>query len=244
MNSRIEDFVRDHREEFDGEEPDKKIWEKIAADLEPRKKKQGMLVRLGRVGWIAAAAVVLLAVGMIWLFSTRNGQNAPAIAKQATNHLPAPSEGVAKTVPVPKAAIDTSAHTPSATQRAPEPTLATIRPRDNNQSQAKVNELESSMDEEMYHYAKLVEIKHNQLKSLEKDEPLLYKQFASDVSKLDSVYRNLQSQLPKNPNREQLLEAMLQNLQLQMGLLNHQLDIIKQINHSKKTAYEKAYKTA
>ena len=31
MNSRIEDFVRDHREEFDGEEPDKKIWDKIAA---------------------------------------------------------------------------------------------------------------------------------------------------------------------------------------------------------------------
>jgi hypothetical protein len=243
MNSRIEDFVRDHREEFDGEEPDKKIWEKIAADLEPRKKKQGILVRFGRAGWIAAAAVVLLAVGMIWLFSTRSGQNAPAIAKQATNHLPDPNETVAKTAPAPQQATDTSAHTPSVTQRVPEPTLATIRPKDNNQSQAKVNELESSMDEEMYHYAKLVEIKHNQLKSLEKDEPLLYKQFAADVSKLDSVYRNLQSQLPKNPNREQLLEAMLQNLQLQMGLLNHQLDIIKQINHSKKTAYEQAYKT-
>jgi hypothetical protein len=99
------------------------------------------------------------------------------------------------------------------------------------------------MDEEMYHYAKLVEIKHNQLKTIEKDEPLLYRQFASDVNKLDSVYHTLQSELPKNPNREQLLEAMLQNLQLQMQLLNHQLDIIKQINHSKKTEYEKAYKT-
>jgi hypothetical protein len=243
MNSRIEDFVRDHREEFDGEEPDKKIWEKIAADLEPSKKKQGILVRFGRTAWIAAAAVVLLAVGMIWVFSSRNGHGAPATATQASNQLPKPKEDVAKTTPSPKEKVD-SAHTPVGNQRTPEPTLASIRPKDNNQSQAKVNELESSMDEEMYHYAKLVEIKHSQLKSLEKDEPLLYKQFAADVSKLDSVYRNLQSQLPKNPNREQLLEAMLQNLQLQMGLLNHQLDIIKQINHSKKTAYEKAYKTA
>ena len=100
------------------------------------------------------------------------------------------------------------------------------------------------MDEEMYHYAKLVEIKQNQLKAIEKDEPLLYKQFSADVYKLDSVYHSLQDQLPRNPNREQLLEAMLQNLQLQMGLLNHQLDIIKQINHSKKTAYEEAHKTA
>ena len=103
---------------------------------------------------------------------------------------------------------------------------------------------EDNYKQEMYYYAKLVEIKHKELTSIEKDEPLLYRQFSGDVNKLDSVYRTLKKQLPENPNKEQLLEAMLQNLQLQMGLLNHQLDIIKQINHSKKTAYEKAYKTA
>ncbi len=97
--------------------------------------------------------------------------------------------------------------------------------------------------EEMVHYARLVEIKHNELKRIQKNEPLLYKQFASDVDKLDKVYHSLEDQLPKNPNREQLLEAMIQNLQLQMKLLNHQLDIIKQINHSKKSAYEKAYQS-
>jgi len=95
----------------------------------------------------------------------------------------------------------------------------------------------------MKHYARLVELKHEELKTIGKDEPVLYKQFASDAYRLDSVYHNLQKELPKNPNKEQLLEAMLQNLQLQMGLLNHQLDIIKQINHSKQKAYEKAYKT-
>jgi hypothetical protein len=31
---------------------------------------------------------------------------------------------------------------------------------------------------------------------------------------------------------------------LQIGLLNHQLDIIKQINQKKQSAYEKAYKSA
>jgi len=36
---------------------------------------------------------------------------------------------------------------------------------------------------------------------------------------------------------------MISNLQLQIGLLNKQLDIIKQIKHSKKSAYEKAYKS-
>jgi hypothetical protein len=234
MSNRLEQFVRDHREEFDTEEPDSKIWEKIRTDAGPRKKKQGVLVRLGRAGSIAAAAAVLLAVACIWFFN-RTVTPPPTLVKQTPKTNPTNS---IKAANVPQTSID------SAKTEKEQPTLASIRPRDNQESAAKTTELDNTMDEEMYHYAKLVEIKHNQLKVIEKDEPLLYKQFASDVNRLDSVYHNLQSQLPKNPNREQLLEAMLQNLQLQMGLLNHQLDIIKQINHSKKTAYEKAYKDA
>jgi hypothetical protein len=254
MNSRLEQFVRDHREDFDGEEPDDKIWEKIRTEVTPPKKKQGVLVRLGRAGLTAAAAaVVLLAVGSVWYFSSRNTAVAPGIVQQtpasgasstgtSSDHSAA---GSAATTPATAAAGTKPAVTGAAdSSKAGQPTLASIRPKDKNESPTKVEEAENSMDEEMYHYAKLVEIKHNQLKAIEKDEPLLYKEFAADVSKLDSVYQNLQSQLPKNPNREQLLEAMLQNLQLQMGLLNHQLDIIKQINHSKKTAYEEAHKTA
>ncbi|HEV2478825.1 MAG TPA: hypothetical protein VGS79_04150 [Puia sp.] len=245
MNSRLEQFVRDHREEFDGEEPDNKIWEKIRMEVTPQKKKRGVLVRLGRAGWAAAAAVALVAVGSVWYFSSRTTTVAPSVVQNVTSATSsAPDSGrqpaaVAATTP-----NTPSTTTPDSSGTASGPTLATIRPKTVKQSPSKTEEFENSMDEEMYHYAKLVEIKQNQLKAIEKDEPLLYKQFFADVYKLDSVYRSLQSQLPKNPNREQLLEAMLQNLQLQMGLLNHQLDIIKQINHSKKTAYEEAHKTA
>jgi hypothetical protein len=234
MNHRLEQFVRDHREEFDAEEPDKKIWEKISAEVTPPKKKQGGLIRLNPVRWSAAAAVILVMVGMGWYLSNRTGKTPPVVANRtagASNNLPTPGSGN------PAAGTVTP---PAAGSNKPSSELAAIRPKTSNGT----DESDNSMDEEMYHYARLVEIKHNQLKAIEKDEPLLYRQFASDVSKLDSVYHNLQSQLPKNPNREQLLEAMLQNLQLQMGLLNHQLDIIKQINHSKMTEYEKAHKTA
>ncbi len=102
---------------------------------------------------------------------------------------------------------------------------------------------ETGDNKEMYYYAKLIELKHEELKTLEKDEPLLYRQFSGDVQKLDSVYHSLKTQLPNNSNREQVIEAMISNLQLQIGLLNKQLDIIKQIKHSKKSAYEKAYKS-
>jgi hypothetical protein len=245
MNSRLEQFVRDHREEFDGEEPDNKIWEKIRNEVTPGKKKQGILVRLGRAGWAVAAAVVLVAVGSVWYFSSRTTAVAPGIVQTpATNPGTSPDTTPATASAGETKPAATGSNTPDSAGTVTGPTLTTIRPKIAKESPAKVETLENTMDEEMYHYAKLVEIKHIQLKAIEKDEPLLYKQFAADVNKLDSVYHSLQNQLPKNPNREQLLEAMLQNLQLQMGLLNHQLDIIKQINHSKKTAYEEAHKTA
>lgn len=241
MNSRLEQFVRDHREEFDAEEPDSKVWDGINAEMTrsqksgkgslPGEKKRGALVRFNPARWSAAAAVILVMAGAGWYLSTRTHSTNPQTPSVASTD---------------KAGTGTAIPNPAVKPASSENTAA---PADSQLAQNRAQTtpagaaIDNSMDEEMYHYARLVEIKHNQLKAIEKDEPLLYKQFASDVSKLDSVYHSLQSQLPKNPNREQLLEAMLQNLQLQMGLLNHQLDIIKQINHSKQTEYEKAHKT-
>ncbi len=71
------------------------------------------------------------------------------------------------------------------------------------------------------------------MKQLEKENPELYKQFVTDITKLDSSYNVLKRELPANPNREQLLEAMIRNLQVQMDLLNQQLQIIQQIKQSK-----------
>jgi hypothetical protein len=235
MNSRLEQFVRDNREEFDADEPGKKVWENIQSRIEPGKKKTAAIFGLNRTWWSAAAAVILIIAGGIWYISrSRTGQMESNIASQGH---PSKAQQPIDTATKNPAIIAQQNNTVQATQDSS--SLATTTPKDDVAG----NESESVVNEEMYHYAKLVELKHKELKTIEKDEPLLYKQFASDVNKLDSVYRTLEQQLPKNLNREQLLEAMLQNLQLQMGLLNHQLDIIKQINHSKKAAYEKAYKT-
>jgi len=250
MNSRLEQFVRDHREEFDTDEPDAKVWDAIQKDMkfvDPSKKKLAPVVRFYRTRWSVAAAVLLLIAATTWFFSTRHtnsGDAAPAVAAGNTNpaaqHPAQPSTRTNKTAQGSVQPADSS-RTPDAHSLA--------NGSNGNGSNARTDshnspEMNAEMNEEMYHYAKIVEIKHKELKTIEKDEPLLYRQFSSDVSKLDSVYHGLQHELPKNPNKEQIIEAMIQNLQLQMELLNHQLDIIKQINHSKKTAYDKAYKTA
>jgi hypothetical protein len=237
MNQRLEQFVHDQREDFDSEEPSRKVWDKIRLEMEPPKERKTIILRLTRTTLgVAAAALLVIATGF-WYFGFRNStiQGTPGpVATVDKNVTPSHGEGTA------------AGHTPvDSTQKSPntapgQDQLVNTQPKEENKG---ARDQESIIHEEMIHYARLVELKHEELKSIGQDEPVLYKQFASDVYRLDSVYHDLQKELPNHPNKEQLLEAMLQNLQLQMGLLNHQLDIIKQINHSKQKAYEKAYKT-
>jgi hypothetical protein len=238
MNQRLEQFVHDQREDFDTEEPSSKVWDKIRLEMEPPKEKKTIILHLNRTTLSVAAAVLLVTAIGFWYIGSRNttttGVQDPVV-KSDPAVKPSHSEGAAEVKPP----VDS-------TQKAANPAngqdqLVNNQPKEEKNNGAR--DEESIIHEEMTHYARLVELKHEELKSIGKDEPVLYRQFASDVYRLDSVYHNLQKELPNHPNKEQLLEAMLQNLQLQMGLLNHQLDIIKQINHSKQKAYEKAYKT-
>ena len=230
MNERLEEFVNDHREDFDNEEPAAKIWDNIRKQVEPAEKKQAPVVPMHRIKWsVAAAIAVLIGCAALVVKLTSGNKEKETLARQVQkpavkgNDLPK----------VQPSAIDTAspeiAHQP------------VVKPKS---EVAAPDDQAADLNEEMYHFARLVEIRHKELRKIEKDEPLLYKQFAGDVNKLDSVYQSLKQQLPQNANREQLIEAMIQNLQLQMDLLNHQLSIIKQINHSKKSAYEKAFKSA
>ena len=234
MSSPLEKFVQENREKFDAETPDPRVWEKINERLNPDSEKSTPVHSMPFKRWLAAAAaIVLVGLTAILYYSVRQNK----------------TPEVAGTHP---ASLDTSNHLPVI--NLPVDTSKQIAQKDavvpqklNPVNREPVNPLNESLqtgeNKEMFYYAKLIELKHEELKTLEKDEPLLYRQFSGDVQKLDSVYHSLKTQLPNNSNREQVIEAMISNLQLQIGLLNKQLDIIKKIKHSKKSAYEKAYKS-
>ena len=96
---------------------------------------------------------------------------------------------------------------------------------------------------EVNEFAKLVMLKQEELKALAPEQPELYKKFTTDINQLDSSYKSLKSKLSATPNREMLIEAMIQNLQLQLNVLNQQLNIINQIKQSKKGNHEKNSQT-
>ena len=236
MGSRLEQFIRDHREAFDDDEPPKRVWDQIQQQTDPARKEPQPVIWLGSRQWSVAAAVSLLIAVSVWSL-TRFTHPRPAIDVFANPARAAasPATGTQQSATAPPAPANDSSSVATASKKDGSD-LSRINPEQADAAS------DADYREEMVYYAGLVRLKHKELKRIEKDEPLLYRQFAGDIKKLDSVYRALETQLPKNSNHEQLLEAMVQDLQLQMRLLNHQLGIIKQINHSKKTAYEKAYK--
>ena len=105
-----------------------------------------------------------------------------------------------------------------------------------------LKEINPGYAREVYQFTKLIELKQNELKEIEKENPNLYKKFVADINKLDSSYLALKKELPENPNREQLLEAMIENLRLQTEILNQQLSIINQIKASKSNSHESNFK--
>jgi hypothetical protein len=129
-----------------------------------------------------------------------------------------------------------TASTPPVAKRQPAPDTPAVT------SDPILKEINPSYAQEVYHFTQLIELKQNELKQIEKDNPDLYKKFVSDINKLDSSYNALKKELPDNPNREQLLEAMIENLRLQTEILNQQLHIINQIKAAKNNGHESNFK--
>ncbi|HEX2683127.1 MAG TPA: hypothetical protein VHL77_04310 [Ferruginibacter sp.] len=101
-----------------------------------------------------------------------------------------------------------------------------------------INTLDPAYATEINQFAKMIDSKQEELRTLAKEQPELYQQFTSAINQLDSSYNTLKNQLSATPNREMLLEAMIENLQLQLNVLNQQLNIIHQIKESKKYSHE------
>jgi hypothetical protein len=113
-------------------------------------------------------------------------------------------------------------------------TISTVKP-----AKTDLQALEPEDAPEMNQFAKMIALKQEELKALSKEQPQLYLKFSKDFTQLDSSYRILKEKLGITPNRELLIEAMIQNLQLQLDVLNQQLNIIQQIKQSKKSSDEK-----
>lgn len=91
---------------------------------------------------------------------------------------------------------------------------------------------------EFVQYARLVDQKQAELKAMTTSNPALYEAFANDLNRLERSYQTLKADLPENPNQETLVQAMIQNLQLQIDLLNEQLRVIQRMKEQNNNTNE------
>jgi hypothetical protein len=188
MSKRLEQFIQENRDAFDNDEPRAQLWRNLQEQLGETNKDERVF-HLSFLRWTAAAAVVIMIVGMFIYMQHGPGKN--------YNMAVAPEKPAGAATP-----------------------------------DQVVNELNPSYAQQVSYFTQIIEIKQTELKQIEKEHPELYRQFVGDINKLDSSYQALKMELPRNANRELLLEAMIQNLKLQSDLLNQQLFIIKKINQS------------
>ncbi len=88
--------------------------------------------------------------------------------------------------------------------------------------------------DKMVQYTSLIETKREEIKQIETHDPEMYKEFATEIEKLNLDYQNLQTELSQTPNQEDLVKAMVQNLQVQLDILNRQLKIVERVKEYQK----------
>jgi predicted PurR-regulated permease PerM len=95
-------------------------------------------------------------------------------------------------------------------------------------------------NKELNQIIQVVVAKQNQLSGIGREYPSLYRSFTADIKDLNKEYEELKQVLVTVPEKEEVLDAMMQNLKLQAELLNEQLLIIHQLKSAKKNTNEKA----
>lgn len=87
-------------------------------------------------------------------------------------------------------------------------------------------------------YIRMISSKKEELYQFKEKDPLLYADFVNDINELQYNYKQLNNSLYKKPNSDEIIVAMMINLQAQIEALNQQLQIIEKLKKSSNNKYE------
>lgn len=104
-------------------------------------------------------------------------------------------------------------------------TIYLIIDKDNQQSTGPMYSQEFIQAED--YYITMISQRKQQIK--EQLTPEQEEQFLSDINQLDSMYTELKKSFETNASNERVVDAMINNLQLRLDILNMQLEILENI---------------
>jgi hypothetical protein len=210
MKNEMEKFINQHASEFDTEIPNSKIWDTIEKNLSETKKQKVFSIR-DIYKYCSAAAVFFITITSMYFLCFKNPKIATEVGPDnAKINLVLPQQKI-------------------------EDTFYNEKQISNENMIALTPEYASNIKQNF----KTIQIKQEKLKSETKDNPKLYKRFVEDLKTLDSTYKMLEQQAEYSPNRDIIIQAMMQNLALKSELLARQLTIMNEFKNIKNQQNEK-----
>jgi hypothetical protein len=88
------------------------------------------------------------------------------------------------------------------------------------------------------YYTTLISEQRRQLQDADLQKMGLEGDFSRDLVSLDSAYTRLKRDLYKGTNKEQIVDAMIQNLQMRSEIINRQIQTLNQIRTIKEDKKE------
>jgi hypothetical protein len=120
------------------------------------------------------------------------------------------------------------------------PTNQTNDPAGATTTAASLEKIAPQMAEVESYYTSLINEKKAQMGNFDLKSLGINDNLQQDIAVLDSAYAKLKTELLTTPNKEQIMDAMIQNLQLRMEILNQQLKTLEDIRKIKQqTKHEK-----
>ena len=99
------------------------------------------------------------------------------------------------------------------------------------QSELSHNGILQEFEETEKFYISQISEKTANIEAIDHINPELAKNFQQDIHNLDSIYNELKQELSQNSN-EQVFNALIQNLQTRIEILNQQLNILQSLKKS------------
>ena len=166
---RLEDIVKQNREDFDSEVPSELLWNSIQANLQKKQNK---------TSWkpYVAAASIMLFISFTWIIA---------------NH------------------------------------------KLNSNVEYSSTDLPVEVKDAQVQFTSLIEIKRNELNQYRNTNPELVKDFEFQLLELQKNYTQLLPQLKDDNKKDIILQAVIENLQMQVEVLNQQINIISQLKQHK-----------
>jgi hypothetical protein len=213
MDNEFEDFLRQHRDDFENGSPSTQVWEKLKSGLSDHHRRQARVTRIRRISWCIAASILLCIVATLVIFKNKGKVSRDAITRDVTHR---------------DSMIDLQKI--AAQKIGQDSTVRIAGVMDNRTRQS------------LYHYARLIDAREKQVAALQQIDPELYARSQKTLADLNEVYNRLKQQLPRSVDQQKILRSLIDNLKMQEQILTNQLQLIEGLQSPNQPKYNKDVK--